>query len=186
MTTSATPPQQTGSGDNPLNEFSGCHEGIIDNFNRLRRLLDLVQDAPDSGEIRTIAAKLLRFFEDVVLVHHAEEEQELFTAVMDATSSEEEASEARGQIKRLVAEHRELEAMWSRIEPAIKQLSKGKAGAIDIDTAARLAEKYLAHAQFEEEVFLPLSAKMLSKNDLSALGLSLHMRHQQASTGFYI
>ncbi len=186
MTSSGTTPGQPDSGDNPLNEFSGCHEGIIDNFNQLKDLLDLVQESPGSGEIRRIARKLVSFFRDVVLTHHAEEEQELFTAVMEAAADENEASEARGQIKRLVAEHRELEAMWGQIEPAIKQLAKGKSADIDFDTAALLAEKYLAHARFEEDVFLPLSARMLSKNDLSALGLSLHMRHQQASTGYYI
>ena len=177
---------ESAAAGNPLNEFSGCHEGIIENFNQLERLLALLQDSPGSGEVRAIAQKLVAFFRDVVLLHHAEEEQELFTAVMDAAADEKEAAEARGQIKRLVAEHRELENMWAQIEPAIKKLARGKAADLDRETAASLAQKYLAHAQFEEEIFLPLSARMLSKNDLSALGLSLHMRHQQTSTSFYI
>ena len=180
------PSSEQESNENPLNEFSGCHEGIIENFNQLRQLLELMREEPDSREIRRIAAKLIDFFEEVVLVHHSEEEQELFTAVMDAAANAEEASLARGYIKQLVAEHRELEKMWQQIEADIKRLAKGKSADLDQVTANRLAEKYLAHAEFEEQIFLPLSAKMLSKNDLSALGLSLHMRHQESSASYYI
>ena len=40
--------------------------------------------------------------------------------------------------------------------------------------------QYQAHARFEEQEFLPLSEKILSRNGdhMAALGLSLHMRHQ--------
>ncbi len=38
--------------ENPLDEFSGCHEGIIKNINRLRDLAAIVADSPDNPEIR--------------------------------------------------------------------------------------------------------------------------------------
>lgn len=172
--------------DNPLDEFSGCHEGIVENLKQLQKLLSLLNESPNSREIRKIAKNLLAFYREVMLLHHEEEEHELFTAVMDSAAGEAEASVARDQIKRLVAEHRELERMWEIIEPDIKLLAKGKASHLDHAIAASLAQQYLEHAEFEEQVFLPLAAQMLSRNDLSALGLSLHMRHQEASTRFYI
>lgn len=183
---SRTTSSQADAADNPLNEFAGCHEGIIENFKQLQRLLALLEESPDSSEIRPLAKALRKFYRDLVLVHHAEEEQELFIAVMDAATDKEEASLARGYIKQLVAEHRELEAMWQQIEPAIKRLSKGKSAELDAMIAGKLAEQYLAHAEFEEQYFMPLAARILSANDLSALGLSLHMRHQEAATTYYI
>ncbi len=121
-----------------------------------------------------------------MLTHQAEEEQEFFTAVMDSAANEEEASLPRTYIKQLVAEHREFEKMWLQIEPDIRRLSKGKSADLDHAIAGKLADQYLAHAEFEEQSFLPLAAKMLSKNELSALGLSMHMRHQEAATLYHI
>lgn len=171
---------------NPLNEFSGCHEGIINNFNKLQGLLNLIRETPEDPEIKVIARNLIKFFKEVVLEHHAEEEQELFSAVMEFAEESDATDLAREYIQRLVAEHRELEAMWKQLVPDIKRLSKGKLADIDYQLAEKLATQYLAHAEFEEQYFLPLAAKVLSKQDLSALGLSLHMRHQDTSSNFYI
>ena len=172
--------------ENPLEEFSGCHDGIIRNFDRLRDLVALIDKTPDSPDIREIATKLLKFFENVVYEHHAEEEQELFTAVMDCAGGDEESALAKDYIKRLVAEHRELESMWKRIEGDVWRLSRGKAASLDATLADKLAQQYLAHATFEEQTFLPLSARMLSKKNLAALGRSLHMRHQDKTAPFFI
>lgn len=185
-TNTGSNPDQNSHADNSLNEFSGCHEAIIENFQQLQDLLRMISESPDSRKVRKLAKKLIGFFRDIVLTHHAEEEQELFTAVMDSAANEEEASLPRKYIKQLVAEHREFEQMWLQIEPDIKRLSKGKPAELDQATASRLADQYLAHAQFEEQYFLPLAAKMLSKNELSALGMSMHMRHQEAASLYHI
>ncbi len=171
----------------PLNEFSGCHEHIVANFQGLQTLVRLLGEQPDSVEIKTLARQQLVFFREVVLEHHAEEEQELFVLVMDAADKGEEADQARRAIRRLVAEHRQLEATWARLESDIKRLSKGKPAELDIEMAEDLAMRYLAHAAYEEQYFLPLSARILNKNEMSALGLALHMRHQdEDSVGNYI
>lgn len=187
MTTANDLFDNAGLESNPLNEFSGCHENITANFQRLQVLLGLVRTQAGAPEIKQIARELLAFFKDVVLEHHAEEEQELFVAVMDCAEKGGEASMARQSIKRLVAEHRVLEGKWAQLEPDIKRLAKGKAADLDIELAEDLAIQYLAHAAYEEQHFLPLSAKILNKNEMSALGLSLHMRHQdEDSVGNYI
>ncbi len=169
----------TSAEPDPLNEFSGCHEGIIRNFHHLSEFADRVEQGEDPETLRPLAKRLLRFFEDVVLEHHGEEEEELFTAVRDSLDGEADAELAQQQIDRLVREHRDLEALWSEIEPAIRRIARGKPAALDSQRARLLAERYLAHAAFEEREFLPLAKRILSKNAMSALGLSLHMRHQR-------
>ena len=170
----------------PLDDFSGCHEGIIANLDRLRELLAMIDQDAGNPRIRETAGKLLKFFDEVVYTHHAEEEQELFPAVMDSARDDNEASEARAHIERLVAEHRELESMWKQIEGDIWRLSRGRKAMLDRELATRLARRYLKHAEFEEQVFLPLSARMLSKTDLSSLGMSLHRRHQEKIAPYFI
>ncbi len=162
--------------DSPLNEFSKCHDGIVMNFQQLLSLAVLLKQNPKDPQINKRAKSLLTFFEEVVLRHHSEEEEELFTAVIDCASKASEAKLAREYIKKLIEEHRDLEKMWEVIESDIRKLAQGKPADIDIQITEKLATQYLAHAAFEEQYFLPLSVKILSKNEMSALGLSLHMR----------
>jgi len=176
---------QTTNEENPLQEFSGCHETIMENFQQLEQLLDLIHQQP-SKQIVRMAKQLIAFFDDVVLTHHEEEEKELFTAVLEAGDENEDKQLAREQIRRLVDEHRQLEALWESIEQDMRLLAKGRKASLDVEVAKKLTRDYLAHAEFEEQVFLPLAATMLKKNDLSALGLSLHLRHQQIKLPDYI
>lgn len=172
--------------DSPLNEFSGCHARIICNFKQLQRMVRLLEQQEESPEIRDIAQKLLRYFDDEVLSHHSDEEQELFTAVMDCAAKGEEKDIARTYIKRLIDEHRHLEKMWDQIKRDMQKLADGKSADLDREIAASLAHEYLAHAEFEENFFLPMAAQILNKNEMSALGLSLHMRHFEESLPDYI
>jgi hemerythrin-like domain-containing protein len=172
--------------DHPLDDFSNCHVGIIDNFERLRRLPQLLASDTGNAEAKEIAANCTKFFKDVVLMHHEEEEDELFNAVTLAAHDDTELDEATAIIDRLVAEHRELESLWQQIEADMKRIGKGKSADLNTAVVSELADKYLAHARYEEEAFLPLSAKILSKNDQSALGLSLHMRHSSPQVIGYI
>ncbi len=176
-----------GSNDDPLMDFSNCHVGIINNFERLRKLAAMEIEDPVQPEVKEAAKKLHAFFADVVLEHHSEEEQELFSEVTDsARVGGDEATLALSMIDQLTEEHRSLERQWAAIEKDIKALSKGKHVDLDNDAAAKLANEYLAHANFEEQAFLPLAAKMLGERGLSSLGLSLHMRHNDVSIPNYI
>lgn len=172
--------------ESPLQDFSNCHAGIIDNFERLRRLPALLDGDEPNEEAKQIAAACHKFFRDVVLEHHAEEEEELFKAVKLAAHAGEETEKSSPMIQRLTDEHRELESLWKRIEGDMKRLGKGKSAQLDTAVVETLADKYLAHARYEEAEFLPLSAQILSKNDQSALGLALHMRHVDQQVLGYI
>lgn len=172
--------------DNPLLDFSNCHVGIIKNFEQLRALATTTINEPITADIKQMAAKLYSFFHEVVLTHHKEEEDELFSVVVDCARRGEETSKAKKMIKQLTNEHRMLEMQWKLIEPDIKQLAKGKPVIFDQAMALRLANMYLDHAQFEEREFLPLSAEILGDKGLSSLGLSIHMRHTQVGISNYI
>lgn len=175
------------NGDNPLVNFSNCHVGIVKNFERLLTLSRTKIESPVQKDIQLSAKALLKFFDDVVLEHHAEEEKELFREVTDsAKENTEDGMAALQMIKQLTEEHRSLEAQWAAISSDIKRLSKGKQASLDQDAATKLAQEYLAHADFEEQSFLPLSAKILGERGLSSLGLSLHMRHTDVDMPFYI
>ena len=163
--------------DEPLNNFSQCHAGILrhlDSFGELPALLAPAQRA------RQVAEDMVQFFRGAVFEHHEDEERELFPAVLKDAEPGEERERVQWMVDTLTREHRDIEQQWNALEPQIKKLAKGQPADIDPQAIARLVEQYQAHARFEELEFLPLSEKILGRDShhMAALGLSLHMRHQ--------
>jgi len=169
--------------DEPIANFSQCHVGIVEHLKTLGELPALMAPA---ARAREIAAQTLAFFEEVIAEHHAEEERELFPAVMQSATRGAERDQVETIVARLTAEHRQIEAWWSGLRPQLKQVAKGHDAKLDSVAIEQLVSDYRAHAAFEEEVFLPLSQTILGRNanHMAALGLSLHMRHARPVVGY--
>lgn len=162
--------------DSPVQGFAHCHAGIIGHLQQLGTLPELLEPA---RRAREIAARTLKFFDEVIVEHHAEEERELFPAVLASATKGEERDRVRGITERLTHEHRQIEAAWKALAPPLKVVAKGGDAALDAQAVAALVNDYLGHARYEEAEFLPLSQEILARNGnhLAALGLSLHLRH---------
>lgn len=164
----------------PIQDFSHCHDGIVSKLEMLGELPDLLAPA---ARARDIAEKAVEFFHVAIFEHHQDEERELFPAVLSSATSGEELARVKAMVKRLTDEHRALEGLWKQLESGLKKLAKGHASDINVADVQRLVTQYKAHASYEEAEFLPLSQIILGRNanHMSALGLSLHMRHTPAN-----
>ena len=162
--------------DQPIKDFSDCHVGIV---NILDDLTALSRQRDPVPQRREVAGRVLRFFRDVVTTHHDEEETELFTAVRADAARGDERANVEALVGQLVAEHRRVEALYAQLAPTLSAIEGGDDVSLDASAVAMLVTDYLAHARFEEEVFLPLSQAILGRNSdhMAALGLSLHIRH---------
>lgn len=160
----------------PIAAFSKCHEGILTRLDSLASLPCLLESA---ARARMVAAQTVQFFRNVVYEHHQDEERELFRAVLASARAGAEREQVRGIVERLTREHREVEAAFVRLKPALENAARGHDSALDAAAVAALVAKYEAHARYEEEAFLPLSQQILGRNSdhMAALGLSLHLRH---------
>lgn len=172
--------------DQPLLDFSQCHSGILKKLDLLSELPALLEPA---ARARLIAEQAYEFFRTVIFEHHLDEERELFPAVLESAQAGDELQRVKTMIRRLTDEHRDLENLWKTLEAGLKKIAKAQAVDLDPTLISRLVVQYRAHAQFEEQAFLPLSETILSRNPnhMAALGLSLHMRHQpHADQNWYV
>jgi hypothetical protein len=178
METSPTLPPRAVD-DAPVQEFSNCHVGIVAQLDKLALLPQLAEAA---HQARQVAQATRTFFRDVVLVHHAEEEQELFPAVLASAQPGAEHDEIVAMIGRLAREHRQVEAQFHALDGALHDVARGRDATVDGRTVAALVAAYRAHAEFEEAHFLPRARDILGRNDnhMAALGMSLHARHAMA------
>jgi len=162
--------------DEALATFSRSHVHIVEQMERLSELPGRIAAGGQEEAVRASAAAIYRFFNDVVLAHHDEEERELFPALRHSAAAGDEAGLVKSLVARLEREHRELEAMWDVVEPALRRLGRGKPALLDAAAVGRLLSAYLGHARFEESSVLPLAQRILSSGDRAALALGLAMR----------
>lgn len=180
---------QPPAADTPIATFSNCHVGILAQLQALDALPVALEAA---RRARQVADDTRRFFRTVVLPHHADEERELFPAVLASAAPGEERARVQATVDRLTREHRAVEAAFARLEPALADAARGRDATLDAAAVALLVASYQAHAQYEEAQFLPLSQAILGRNanHLAALGLSLHTRHLDAQAlvggGFHV
>ncbi len=175
MTVDRNPPLPAAD-DAPLQDFAHCHAGIVAQLSELEQLPALVASAMRA---RRIAQASGAFYREVVLTHHSEEEQELFTAVLASAQRGAERERVQAIVTRLTQEHRHIESLWRTIDPALRDVAHGRDTQLDAPALAAFVADYRAHAQYEEEVFLPLCSTILGRNGnhMAALGVSLHARH---------
>ena len=162
--------------DAPIDHFAHCHVGILAQLSRMNDLPALLAPA---ALARKTAEQSIAFFDKGMYTHHKEEEQELFPAVRSSAHAGPERLRVEGLIEQLTAGHRELEALWESLSPALHKVAKGQDSHLDEAALTRLVQQYRAHALLEENEFLPLAETVLGRNSnhMAALGLSLHMRH---------
>lgn len=140
-----------------LAEFGESHKALALELAALLRVCGQPDAAPASAN--AVARHCLAFHQ-AMHHHHAEEERELFPAVLEAAGSGPQSQRARDEIHRLTGEHRTLETLWHSLRPAIE--------AADAHTQATVHERlrafvtsYLGHAQHEEGTFLPFAKTLL-------------------------
>lgn len=166
--------------DAPLAGFSECHHDFVAQLHSALYLPELVTAA---AKARAMATDLLKMFHEGLAVHHAEEESELFPAVLDAAQPGPELDEVRAMVAQLVGEHRDMEARWARLQPAIEAVSRGEVPALDAPLIEDLVQHFFAHAHFEEEHFLPIAQNILGRQSevMASLGRTLHERRRAAA-----
>jgi hypothetical protein len=162
--------------DAPLTGFSRCHAGMLSRLQFSGELPALLEAAERS---RRIATDMLDLFGKAVIEHHAEEEDDLFPAVLRSAHPSAEHDRVAALVEQLTAQHRAVERIWQELEPALRLASRGKPAVLDGQQLQELVQRYQGHARLEEQQFLPLAQEILGRNGahMAALGLSLHARH---------
>jgi hypothetical protein len=183
MTSSAARTETAIDINAPLPAFTECHAGILARLNAAAGLPDMLGAAQRA---RQLARDLVTMFDEDVYSHHADEENELFPAVLKSAKVGSEQERARSMVAHLVREHRKVEKLFKHLEPGLRSAARGGDAPIDADLLRDLIDTYIAHARYEEQEFLPFAERVLARdtNHMAALGLSLHMRHTRIPVGY--
>ncbi|WP_301115596.1 hemerythrin domain-containing protein [Pusillimonas sp. (ex Stolz et al. 2005)] len=161
--------------DEPIQLLSACHDKLRSRCDTLSRLPAHIAAHGADEQARSAAQSILRYFDGPALFHHADEEQDLFPALLEAVAGSDAVC-MRELFGRLSAEHRQLEAQWQRLRPVLLQIQSGSAAELPLDDVDRFIQEYAAHLITEDEELLPMAQRLLPTSALDQMGKSMHHR----------
>jgi hemerythrin-like domain-containing protein len=165
--------------DEPLGLLSDCHRRI----EHFLHILTTITDSVDGGVIgdveRAQLESALKYFATAGPRHTADEEESLFPR-MDA-SHDRSAIDALGAIRRLESDHAEANTHHEAVDRLVRQwLAEGALAQSLVqelkEHLARLNTLYTAHIALEDREVFPAAARMLSPEDVHAIGCEMAAR----------
>ena len=159
----------------PIEMLLACHERIGHRCATLRRLPAHVAAHGADQAARTAAANLMRYFDTSARQHHADEETDLFPALIESMAGSDAVC-LREIVEGLTADHGMLEAGWRRVRTALEKVVAGVPqipAAEDVDALVGLYER---HIEREERELLPMAARLLGDEALERIGRAMRAR----------
>jgi hemerythrin-like domain-containing protein len=159
----------------PLEMLSACHARIERQCATLRRLVPHLAARGATEDARTAAANVMRYFDSSALQHHADEEEDLFPALLESMAGSDAVC-LRDLTDALKADHRALDADWQRVRAALERIAAGTSARLPSDDVEALIGRYERHIEREEKELLPMAARLLSDDELARIGRGMRER----------
>lgn len=159
----------------PLEMLAACHGRIERQCATLRRLVPHLAANGADQEARTAAANVMRYFDVSAGQHHADEEQDLFPALIESMAGSDAVC-LREMIGGLKADHRALEAAWRRLRRVLERIAAGDAVPLAAADVEALAGLYERHIEREASELLPMAARLLGEEELACVGRAMRER----------
>ncbi|MDB6002426.1 MAG: hypothetical protein JWP52_4125 [Rhizobacter sp.] len=159
----------------PLEMISACHGRIERQCATLRRLVPHVASRGSDAEAQQAAANVVRYFETAAKDHHADEEVDLFPALIESMAASDPVC-LREMTAALTENHREIEALWRRLREVLERVALGEPALLDADVVEAFVTAYERHIEREERELLPMAARLLSTEELDRIGRAMRER----------
>lgn len=159
----------------PLEMLAACHGRVQAQCDTLRRLLPhLAQQGADRAA-QEAATAVMRYFDTAAVHHHADEEVDLFPALIEAMAGSDAVC-LRGMTRALTDEHRELEMRWQRVRAGLEAVTRGDPAVLQAAEVQAFVDQYASHIAREEAELLPMAARLLSDEEITRIGAAMRKR----------
>jgi hypothetical protein len=159
----------------PLEMLAACHLRVEAQCDTLRRLVLHVNAHGADGQARDAASAVMRYFDTSAPHHHADEEADLFPALLESMAGSDAVC-LRDLTAALSADHRELEHRWHHLRRVLEQVTHGDATALTADEVHAFVSLYERHVTREEAELLPMAKRLLGDAALDRIGLAMRAR----------
>jgi hemerythrin-like domain-containing protein len=168
--------------DQPVAVLKHCHDRIRKQLKTMELLASPAALAATPDEVRQAAGAVLRYFEKAAPHHHEDEEHDLLPMLTD-TARDDDAALLAGLMPEVLAEHRQMEQLWERLQPQLAAIAAGQSATLDSADATRFGELYLRHMDKEESHIAPMAKRLFSAEQMQRLGNAMRTRRGIALPG---
>ncbi|MEO7057753.1 MAG: hemerythrin domain-containing protein [Caldimonas sp.] len=155
--------------------LSACHLRIEQKCSTLRRLVRHLATFGADEQAQVAAAGVIRYFETAAKDHHADEEKDLFPALIESMAGSDAVC-LREMTQGLTAEHRELESRWQHLRGALDRVVASESVSLDALDVEAFVGLYERHIEREDRELLPMAARLLSDAELDRIGMAMRER----------
>ncbi len=143
-----------------LEKLDETHRQVMLVLDKLKRLVEQIEDEGVNEQTRASAAEICEFFDGIARDHHATEERVVFPPLLKSGNAD-----LVHHVKRLQQDHGWLEEDWLELQPQLRAVAEGYAwfdapflrAAIPVFT-----ELYRDHIALEEDIVYPASRQQTS------------------------
>lgn len=161
--------------DSPLEMLTECHGRVQAQCRTLARLAaHLVRHGSDRAAAEAASA-VMRYFDRAAPDHHADEEADLFPALLDAMAGSDAVC-IRDLIAALESQHREFERRWLALREPLQDIACGKPAQLDPAAVNEFQALYARHIALEDQELIPMAKRLLAEAALAAIGRSMRAR----------
>lgn len=168
--------------DAPLEMLAACHQRLQRQCATLRRLVPHVAAHGADTQAREAATAVMRYFDRAAVDHHADEEQDLFPALLESMAGSDAVC-LRELVASLTQQHRELEIHWHALRPQLQRVAAGDAAVLDAALVEGLVVANEQHLAREEAELLPMAARLIGDEALQEIGRAMRQRRGIPTTG---
>lgn len=155
--------------------LAACHHRVESQCATLQRLVAHLATHGSDEDAGVAAAAVLRYFDTSAVDHHADEEIDLFPALIRSMAGSD-AIRIRALIESLKSDHRIIESRWQHLRPALLKIAAGELQPLRAGDVMPLVAMYEQHIAREESELLPLAARLLSDRALESVGRAMRER----------
>jgi hemerythrin-like domain-containing protein len=176
MTRSLLPHSSPSAGfELPLDMLTACHRRVEQQGATLTRLVPHLREHGSDAQAREAAIAVMRYFDTSARDHHADEEVDLFPALIESMAGSDAVC-LRELIGALTAEHRELERRWHTLRASLEQVAAGAPATLSAADVQAFVDLYARHIAREEGELLPMAGRLLDDAELERIGRAMGVR----------
>jgi len=172
-TVSALLDQQTAPDfSDPLGLLKACHQRMLGFCDLLEKIIEHINEHGVDADVKLSAQKVHRYFSSAAVLHHMDEEQDLFPLLIGSSLK------VAAIIDGLKQEHGTINEIWKKLAPVLAHPASIEKTPEFNQWVAEFCAAYRQHIKTEEEDFLSIAQHILSSEQLQQLGKNMKERRE--------
>jgi hemerythrin-like domain-containing protein len=161
----------------PLAMLYACHRRVLSYCATLRRLVLYIAECGCNREAQVVSHGVLRFFDNEVPLHYADEEEDLFPALIESMAGSDAVC-LRDLTKGSTQLHRVLARQWGILRGPLEELASGRDVVLPAQSVESFARQWYDHIWLEESELLPMASRLLSNDELARITREMQERRK--------